>query len=116
MAIEQYLTDARIPEMIKRIDGPTIIYTEYVGTAVPGKPTILEKIGNAVKEQNLTYGFYRGDDHTGLERFLEKKIQVLIASRPISTGVDGLQSVCKNLIFNTLPWTMRYISKLWEEL
>ena len=105
LAIEQYLTDARIPKIIKRIDGPTIIYTEYVGTAIPGKPTILEKIGNAVKEKGFTYGFYSGDDHTGLDRFLEKKIQVLIASRPISTGVDGLQSVCRNLIFNTLPWT-----------
>ena len=50
-------------------------------------------------------GFYTGEDRTGLERFLKKKIQVLIASRPISTGVDGLQSVCTNLIFNTLPWT-----------
>jgi len=105
LAIEQYLTDARIHEIIKRIDGPTIIYTEYVGTAIPGKPTILEKIGNEVKEKGFTYGFYSGDDHTGLDRFLEKKIQVLIASRPISTGVDGLQSVCRNLIFNTLPWT-----------
>ncbi len=105
LAIEQYLTDARIPEIVSRISGPTIIYSEYVGTAIPGKPSILEKIGNAVKEKELSYGFYTGDDHTGLDRFLEKKIQVLIASRPISTGVDGLQSVCTNLIFNTLPWT-----------
>ncbi len=105
LAIEQYLTDARIPEIVKRIDGPTIIYSEYVGTAIPGKPTILEKIAEAVKEKNYSYGFYTGDDHTGLQRFLDKKFQVLIASRPISTGVDGLQSVCTNLIFNTLPWT-----------
>ena len=60
---------------------------------------------NAVKEKKCTYGFYSGDDHSGLDLFLEKKIQVLIASRPISTGVDGLQKVCSNLIFNTLPWT-----------
>ena len=105
LAIEQYLTDARIPEIVKRIDGPTIIYSEYVGTAIPGKATILEKIAEAVKEKNYSYGFYTGDDHTGLQRFLDKKFQVLIASRPISTGVDGLQSVCTNLIFNTLPWT-----------
>ncbi len=105
LAIEQYLTDARIPEIIKRINGQTIIYTEYVGTAIPKKPSILEKIGSVVKENGYSYGFYTGDDHTGLDRFLEKKIQVLIASRPISTGIDGLQSVCTNLIFNTLPWT-----------
>ena len=104
LAIEQYLTDARIPEILKRIDGQTIIYTEYVGTSNPAKDTILKKIGDAVKEK-FTCGFYTGDDHSGLDLFLDKKIQVLIASRPISTGVDGLQKVCSNLIFNTLPWT-----------
>ena len=105
LAIEQHLTNVRIPQIIKRINGQTIIYTEYVGTAIPNKPSILENIGNAVKEKGFTYGFYSGDDHSGLELFLEKKIQVLIASRPISTGIDGLQKVCSNLIFNTLPWT-----------
>ena len=30
---------------------------------------------------------------------------VLIASRPISTGVDGLQHIRNSLIINTLPWT-----------
>jgi superfamily II DNA or RNA helicase len=105
LAIEQYLTDARIPEIIKRIDGPTIIYSEYVGTAIPGTPSIIKKLEEAVKGKKLTYGFYSGENKTGLDDFLGKKIQVLIASRPISTGVDGLQSVCRNLIFNTLPWT-----------
>ena len=104
MAIEQHLTDARIPEILKRIKGQTIIYTEYVGTSNPKKDTILKKLGDAVKE-NHTCGFYTGEDHSGLDLFLKKKIQVLIASRPISTGVDGLQKVCSNLIFNTLPWT-----------
>ncbi|RZD42614.1 MAG: hypothetical protein CXT78_09210 [Thaumarchaeota archaeon] len=105
LAIEQYLTDARIPEIIKRIDGPTIIYSEYVGSSIKNKPTIIETIENALKEKGYSYGFYTGDDHTGLQRFLNKEFQVLVASRPISTGIDGLQSVCTNLIFNTLPWT-----------
>ena len=105
LAIEQYLTDARIPEIIKRIDGRTIIYSEYVGSSIKNKPTIIETIENALKEKGYSYGFYTGDDHTGLQRFLNKEFQVLVASRPISTGIDGLQSVCTNLIFNTLPWT-----------
>jgi len=105
LAIEQFLTDARIPEIIKSIDGPTIIYTEYVGSSFPKEPTILEKISKAVEKAGFSYGFYTGHDHSGLQRFLDKKFQVLIASRPISTGIDGLQSVCSNLIFNTLPWT-----------
>mgnify|MGYP001372149079 CR=1 FL=1 len=105
LAIEQFLTDARIPEIIKRIDGQTIIYTEYLGSSFAKEPTILEKLSNAVNDAGFTFGLYVGDDHSGLDRFLKKEVQVLIASRPISTGVDGLQTVCSNLIFNTLPWT-----------
>jgi hypothetical protein len=105
LAIEQVLTEARIPEIIKRIDGQTIIYTEYLGSSFPREPTILQKLSDAVNDAGFTFGLYVGDDHSGKELFLKKQVQVLIASRPISTGVDGLQSVCNNLIFNTLPWT-----------
>jgi len=105
LAIEQFLTSARIPEIIKRINGPTIIYSEYVGTSLPGHPRIIDKIAESVENAGFSYGFYTGENHLGLQQFKDKKIQVLIASRPISTGIDGLQSVCTNLIFNTLPWT-----------
>lgn len=105
LAIEQFLTDARIPEIVKRINGQTIIYTEYVGSSFPKQPTILNKLCDAVNDAGYTFGLYVGEDHSGLNRFLKKNIQVLIGSRPISTGIDGLQHVCSNLIFNTLPWT-----------
>jgi len=106
LAIEQLLTQARVPEIQKRIKGQTIIYTEYVGTTLPGIPTILEILENAVKEKKLSYGFFTGQtDDTDLEKFKKGDIQVLIASRPIAVGIDGLQKVCNNLIFNTLPWT-----------
>jgi hypothetical protein len=39
------------------------------------------------------------------ERFCDGDAQVLIASRPILVGKDGLQKVCNNIIINTLPWT-----------
>jgi hypothetical protein len=39
------------------------------------------------------------------ERFCNGNAQVLIASRPIVVGKDGLQQVCDNIIINTLPWT-----------
>jgi len=98
LAIEQILTDARLAQIIKRINGQTIIYTEYV-------TKIIEKITKAVEDADFKFGYYVGGNDTGLEPFKKKEIQVLIASRPISTGVDGLQRVCSNLIFNTLPWT-----------
>jgi superfamily II DNA or RNA helicase len=98
LAIEQFLTDARIPEIVKLIDGQTIIYTEYV-------TNVIEKLSKAVEGAGHSYALYTGSDHSGLKRFLDRKVKVLIASRPISVGVDGLQHICNRLIINTLPWT-----------
>ena len=58
-------------------------------------------------QQNLglKVAFHTGSDHTGNKLFQEKKAQVLIASRPLSIGIDGLQNVCNRLIINSLPWT-----------
>jgi hypothetical protein len=105
LTIERLLVDAKIPEIIRHIQDQTIIYTEYV-------TDIIEKLSKAVEAAGYSYALYTGSDHSGLKRFLEKKIQVLIASRPISTGVDGLQHICNRLIINTLPWVSKqYMSK-----
>jgi uncharacterized protein YlzI (FlbEa/FlbD family) len=96
--IEQILTDSRIPQIIKLIEGQTIIYTEYV-------EEIIKKIADAVRGAGYSFAVHTGTDHRGLKIFLAKKVQVLIASKPISTGIDGLQQICNRLIINTLPWT-----------
>ena len=98
LAIEKFLTDARIPEIIRLIDGQTIIYSEYV-------EDIIQNLSDAVENAGYSYALYTGFDRSGLARFLNKKVQVLIASRPLSVGVDGLQHICNRLIINTLPWT-----------
>lgn len=36
---------------------------------------------------------------------VKKNYDVLLSSKPISTGVDGLQKVCNNMVILTLPWT-----------
>ena len=41
LSIEQYMTDARIPEIVKHIDGQTIVYTEYV-------TDVIEKLSKAM--------------------------------------------------------------------
>ena len=47
--MEQLLTEARIPEIIKRIKGQTIIYTEYVGVAIKSKKSVVDMLSDAVK-------------------------------------------------------------------
>ena len=98
LEIELLTIDAKIPEIIKHIQGPTIIYTQYV-------TGIISKLRSAVQGARYSCAEYTGDDHSGLDIFKNKQVQVLIASHPISVGVDGLQHICNNLIINTLPWT-----------
>jgi SNF2 family DNA or RNA helicase len=96
---EQLVLDAKIPKIIERINGqPTIIYTQFVTGIIP-------KISQAVREKGYSVAEYTGTDHSGIERFKRKQIDVLVASEPASTGVDGLQDVCHNLIISGLPWT-----------
>ena len=106
LGVEVLLTEARKSEIVDRIDGPTLIYTEYVGK-IPGHQCIVDILGDAAKQKvgEDNVGFYTGEKADGLQLFLDGDIQVLIASRPISVGVDDLQYRCKNLIFNSLPWT-----------
>jgi len=97
LEIEKLLTDVRIPEIIKNIDGQTIIYTEYVTDIIP-------KLETAVESAGLSYTLFTGE-MKDLEPFREGKVQVLIASRLVSVGVDQLQYGCNRLIWNALPYT-----------
>jgi superfamily II DNA or RNA helicase len=81
LLIEQYLTEARIPEIIKKINGQTIIYTEYV-------TGIIQQLTKAVEDKGFKHAEYTGMCKSGLERFKHGEVQVLIASRPISVGVE----------------------------
>ena len=67
-----------------------------------------------IVEHLTTLGYkvatYTGDESMELrnenkEYFLQGKIDILVGSRPIATGVDGLQKVCDRLIVLSLPWT-----------
>ncbi len=102
LSTEKILTNYRIKEILNHIDkaGYTIIYTEYVGKG------IIQLMAKAIQQNlGLKVAFHTGIDHTGNKLFQEKKAQVLIASRPLSIGIDGLQNVCNKLIINSLPWT-----------
>ena len=102
LELEQILTKVRIPEIIKNLEKKTIIYTHYISG-------IGEMLRDAIQEAGYTVGFYTGDNKVNRDNdfqgFIKGNIDVLIGTSAIGTGVDGLQNVCRKLIFNVLPWT-----------
>jgi len=103
---EEILTQIRIPKILELIDGPTIIYTEYVGSSDDKRTRkIIDILKDAVEDAGHTVAIYTGEEHTGKDLFIKGMRDVLIASRPIAVGVNGLQWRTNRLIINTLPWT-----------
>ena len=81
----------------------TIVYTTFIDRVVP-------KIERKLREFGVKYGRYTGkesaDERTDiLSRFARKEFDVLVASAPITTGVDGLQKFSNKIILVSLPWT-----------
>ena len=105
LALEQILTRARLPVILKHIRRKTLIYTYYVEEI----DKILRK---ALEAENWKVGFYTGEDKSGLDGFINGDLDVLIGSAAIGTGVDGLQQVCDRLIVNVLPWTAAEFEQL----
>ena len=81
LAIEQFLTDARVPEIVKRIDGQTIIYTEYV-------TNVIERLAKAVENAGYSYALYTGSDHSGKDRFLNKKVHAIASFAICCTDIN----------------------------
>jgi hypothetical protein len=98
LQIEIALLKAKLSTIIELCKPGTIIYSIFVDE-------IFDMIANAVKGVGLRVARFNGDDKTGIELFKQGKVDVLIGSSALGTGVDGLQYVCNRLIITCLPWT-----------
>jgi len=98
LAFEQILLPLKLKAIQNEIKKGVVIYTHYVSE-------MKDQIGEFVTGLGFKVGYYTGDDKRGLENFKKGRIDVLVSSSPISTGVDGLQHVCNTLIPICLPWT-----------
>lgn len=105
LKMEQILTNARIPTIIKEIKPKTIVYTHYV-------EGITNQLQEAIEAQGWTVGFHIGGDKSGRDGFINGSIDVLIASSAMVVGVDGFQRVCDRLILNIPPWTSAELEQL----
>jgi hypothetical protein len=105
LGVEQVLLPAKLEAARDYIRPGVIVYTHYVDG-------MLEPIRRYVERLGYRAGFYTGSDKTGLEDFLAGRVDVLIGSKPVGTGLDVLQKVCNRIIAVSLPWT----SAEWEQL
>ena len=96
--IEKVLLKLKIEKILDLLESGTLIYTQYVEEIVP-------ILYSRIKEKGFRVGLFTGQEKSGLNEFKEGKIDILIGSSAIGTGVDGLQYVCNRLIIANLPWT-----------
>lgn len=104
--MEKALLPYKIPKIvanIKAASGPSVVYTEYVKEMVTPMREAFEKEG-------LRVGSYTGtesdaDRKATLKKFRNGEYDVLIGSKPIATGVDGLQHISNNCIVASMAWT-----------
>lgn len=119
--IEQISTKYRIPEMIKEAKeimkkdakSKILIYTDL-------KTGIVDQLVEAFSEhKEFKVGLFHGDDKTGMvldmgeidgkrkffNPFVKGDVNVLIATRSIAVGIDGIQTICNHIFFNGLVWT-----------
>lgn len=98
LAVERILLEAKLPAILSAVRKGTMIYSQYVDGLV-------DPLRRAVEKAGYTVGIFTGQDKTGLQQFIQGKVDVLIGSKPVGTGVDGLQYVCNQMIVVCLPWT-----------
>jgi superfamily II DNA or RNA helicase len=105
LGLEQIFIEDKLDAAMSHIESGTVIYTQY-------REGIVQYIRSEIKEKKkeLRIEEYTGDQNSHIREqiikdFINKKIDVLIATSPISTGVDGLQYRCHNLVILSLPWT-----------
>ena len=86
----------------------TILYTHYVKGIVDQSKSFFTDLGFRVCEytgkNNDTVSYTDKKGRVDWKK-VKDNYDILLASDPIATGVDGLQKVCNNLVVLSLPWT-----------
>ncbi|MBP6740404.1 MAG: DEAD/DEAH box helicase family protein, partial [Leptospiraceae bacterium] len=100
---EQILLSKKLEAIRNYLRSGVILYTHYT-------TGMIEPIVAFVKSCGFKFGTYTGEEpleerEAAKQKFLSGKIDILIGSRPIGTGVDGLQEKCNRMIILSLPWT-----------
>jgi len=98
LQMEQILFESKKDTIKSLLKPGTIIYSHFVDEIFP-------KLINFIKNCGFTVAEFSGQEKSGLKAFKERKVDILLGSSALSTGINGLQYVCNRMIIVTLPWT-----------
>jgi superfamily II DNA/RNA helicase len=101
--VEKLLLSDKLASISNTIKKGDIVYSYYT-------TGFINEISQFVKNLGFTFGTYTGEEslrirEENLRKFKSGEIDILIGSKPIGTGVDGLQEICNTMYIITLPWT-----------
>ena len=103
LSIEQITLDHKLEGVRQYIRKGTMIFTYYVEGISDKIKDYCEALGFRTALYTGRQGAFEREDVK--KKFQQGKIDVIIGSLPIGTGVDGFQDVCDRLICIGLPWT-----------
>ena len=86
----------------------SILYTQFTDGIVDLAKKVLTDEGFRVCEytgQNKDTDPYTDKDGKVNWKMVKDNFDIILASKPIAVGVDGLQKVCNNMVILSLPWT-----------
>jgi superfamily II DNA or RNA helicase len=103
IGIEKLLLDDKLKAITPYLRKGVILYSYFT-------TDFINEIEKYAKSQGFKVGSYTGEEslynrEENLSKFISGNLDILIGSKPIGTGVDGLQCVCDRMILLTLPWT-----------
>jgi superfamily II DNA or RNA helicase len=92
-----------VVERLRKHGGPAVVYTDLVTDMV-------DPIADRLRTEGYRTARYTGEETPArrkeiLRQFQNGEIDVIVGSRPIGTGVDGLQYVSNKMIKVCAPWT-----------
>ena len=102
--IEYILAQKKLEVLRNEIKDGTIVYSNWVDCMAGMLEENIRSWGYSVECYNGRCG---GKEERAeiMEQFLQKKINVLVCSQPITTGVNDLQQRSDKLVYMSLPWT-----------
>ena len=111
--LDKMLADTKFKMMVDQNlinHGHTIVYTNYV-------TGIVDNISEAATANGVSHYVFTGEnkeDYNPCSAKANSKMDrdVIIGSKPISTGVDGLQYCCDTIIIMSMPYTFAEYEQL----